>query len=858
MSTTLGDFLFKDIEKNEYLNELYPQLLQCYARKLLDMSSSNVLSAKNINASLRFADLLSKSTDAKRAPHHKMWAQEIITILLFLYPENQRILYYAGSVLENCGNSIGKHLIESPFQEPTLPEQVYAIAKRTLLTVPAENDKVFLAQQKEIYDKMESDAFSYAAPTSLGKSFVMQMYIKAQLQHDEKLNFALIVPSKALITEVRHQTIQNLQDLLKEKNYSIVTSSTDPTLAENKNFILIMTPERLVYLLDQRPYFHIDYLFIDEAHKLTGKNSRAPFYYAAISTLAKRPQNEQPHFIFSSPSIPNPEIYLSLLEGATKGQKNALSYDYSPVSQFKFLLDNESGSVSVYNEHAKKLIPIPDDSMAFFAPVETFQWPFYLGKMAREGHSLFYFSSTKKAIQSAILYAEGLRNLNNPELDALAEKIKNTVHPNYYLAQLIPKGVAYHVGYLPSFIRQNIERLFKKKILRALFCTSTITEGINLPADNLFISSRRNGRVTLSDIEFRNLIGRVGRVKYNLFGNIFFVVDRPDKQSEYLSILETPIEKKRLAMDENVPPKKKAQVVRALLEGESGIVKLKDATLQKYSRLLLGELLENQKSTIWRDFSPFLTDDAIEQIRKKNMDNHPFSTGDMSVSGAQIRHLLSDIRKKHLHYPHIQGSEFDYGEVRTFLENLRTAFQWDIYDKALANSGRLKAYIYPLKRWMEGKGLYYILLKDIEYYADPPKRIYIDSKHRPIFDGSIEHKNYVIANTLKTLEQDIQFKLANYFLHFSTAYRSIYGEHALDDNDWYEFVEFGTTNPLEIFLQKNGFSPEAASFIKGNASSFVTQAGDKYLVSRSLETCGNDDVESECKMVLYNRPDLFD
>lgn len=79
----------------------------------------------------------------------------------------------------------------------------------------------------------------------------------------------------------------------------------------------------------------------------------------------------------------------------------------------------------------------------------------------------------------------------------------------------------------------------------------------------------------------------------------------------------------------------------------------------------------------------------------------------------------------------------------------------------------------------------------------------------------------------------------------------------LGDNDWYEFVEFGTTNPLEIFLQKNGFSREAATFMKKNASSFVTQAGGKYLVSRSLLTCGNSDIKNECEMVLYNRPDLF-
>lgn len=863
MNTTLGDFLFKDIEKNEYLNELYSQLLQCYARKLLDISPLEGLPAKDINASLRFADILSKSTDAKKAPHHKMWAQEIITILLFLYPEDQRTKYYAGSILENCGNTIGKALVKSPFLEPTLSEQVYAIAKRSLLQVPAEHDKVFLAQQKEIYDKMGAGAFSYAAPTSLGKSFVMQMYIKEQLQHDAKLNFALIVPSKALITEVRYQTINNLTNLLKEKNYSIVISSTDPALEENKNFILIMTPERLVYLLDQKPTFRIDYLFIDEAHNLTGKNSRAPYYYAAISTLAKRPQENQPHFIFSSPTIPNPEIYLDLLEGATKGRKNALSYDYSPVSQFKFLLSNADGTVSVYNEHTKKLLPVPDTLPELLGQMKTFEWPRYLGNTLEKEQSLFYFSSTGKAVHSAIAYSECLPDLDDPELDALAGKIKANVHEDYYLAQLIPKGVAYHVGYLPSSIRQNIERLFKEKTIRALFCTSTIAEGINLPADNIFISSRQNGKANLSDIQFRNLIGRVGRVKYNLSGNVFFVIDHPNEQAEYLSMLETPITEKKLAMDETVPAAEKKQVVHALLEGESGIVQLQEK-VQKYARLLLGELLDYRKGSVWRDFSDVLDEDAIEHIRQANKDDSSFSTGDLSISGAQMRRLHKAIQEKHLRYPQIHGTAFDYNEVHAFLENLCTVFQWDIYDKKFAGKindfqqhGRLRYVAGLLKSWMEGKGLHFILCKDIEYHAYPPKSIYIDRNHRPLYDGSPEHKNYVMKDTLKKLEEDIQFKLANYFLHFSTAYRSIYGEDKLGDNDWYEFVEFGTTNPLEIFLQKNGFSREAAAFIKQNAASFVTQANDEYLVSRSLLTCGNSDIKNECEMVLYNRPDLF-
>ena len=43
----------------------------------------------NVDDALRFADLLSKSTHAEKADSHKIWAHEIITMLLTLYPDDE-------------------------------------------------------------------------------------------------------------------------------------------------------------------------------------------------------------------------------------------------------------------------------------------------------------------------------------------------------------------------------------------------------------------------------------------------------------------------------------------------------------------------------------------------------------------------------------------------------------------------------------------------------------------------------------------------------------------------------------------------------------------------------------------------
>ena len=99
----------------------------------------------------------------------------------------------------------------------------------------------------------------------------------------------------------------------------------------------------------------------------------------------------------------------------------------------------------------------------------------------------------------------------------------NEVHGDYYPADIISRGVAYHIGYLPSAIRMRIEELYRKGLIHTIFSTSTLVEGVNLPADNLFITHYKNGRPEMNVVDFKNLVGRVGRIEYNLFGNVFLV-----------------------------------------------------------------------------------------------------------------------------------------------------------------------------------------------------------------------------------------------------------------------------------------------------------------------------------------------
>ena len=77
-------------------------------------------------------------------------------------------------------------------------------------------------------------------------------------------------------------------------------------------------------------------------------------------------------------------------------------------------------------------------------------------------------------------------------------------------------------------------------------------------------------------------------------------------------------------------------------------------------------------------------------------------------------------------------------------------------------------------------------------------------------------------------------------------------------NDWYEYVEYGTTRPLTIFLQRNGFSRETAMYIREHVDEYVVDLDiENPKLRRSIRNCKSASVRKEVESMLYNIPDLF-
>lgn len=227
------------------------------------------------------------------------------------------------------------------------------------LRIPTEATGRFFPAQKEIYDNLERQYFSYSAPTSMGKTFMMRIFIKQQIMEGAQKNFALLIPTKALINEIYGELVDELKSLLKERNYRIVTSAGSIALEQEHNYIFVLTPERMLYILNDDSDLKLDYVFVDEAHKISSDDKRSSFYYMVIEKLEER--KSHPHIIFASPYIPNPDVYLGILEnGQQYNPDNQIACSYAPVSQLKYIVDLWERNIRIFDSYSKKFIKLCD------------------------------------------------------------------------------------------------------------------------------------------------------------------------------------------------------------------------------------------------------------------------------------------------------------------------------------------------------------------------------------------------------------------------------------------------------------------------------------------------------------------
>lgn len=347
------------------------------------------------------------------------------------------------------------------------------------------NGLIEILEQKSSREKIinaENNEICFVAPTSFGKSSLIVEHIKAHWDKAKKI--AIIVPTKSLLMQtyraVRNAKL-NVKILIHDEMYD-----------DEERFVAVFTQERALRLLDKKDDVAFDILYIDEAHRILERDSRAILLLRLIKL--NRIRNKDVQVIYLSPLIT--DIANLKFEESQKIFEQKIKFNIKEPEYFEYRTD---GKVYKYNRFIDSFFEIAKCSNMFE----------YIHSYKTDKTFCYLYAPRKieEFTKKLALTCEYL-----PEKDSIKEIVKNLsayVHEEFYAIEYIKKGIVYLHGKMPDSIKEYLEYKYMQiPEIKFLVANKVVLEGMNFPIDSLFILNGTN----LKGKELTNLIGRVNRL----------------------------------------------------------------------------------------------------------------------------------------------------------------------------------------------------------------------------------------------------------------------------------------------------------------------------------------------------------
>lgn len=405
----------------------------------------------------------------------------------------------------------------------TLAAEEISSADRRQISVDGQTFYLTDFQHQLWENLIKRSRISLSAPTSAGKSFVLEHYLSSLFESPSTNIVIYLVPTRALIAQVSNDLIDHFRGS-DDNRPVILTIPVDPEKELPNRAIYVLTQERLQLALNAHSSFRADVVVVDEAHSIAD-GSRGILLQWVIDDLLNR--NSKMQTLFASPTIRNLELFGKL-------------FGLTDISQFSSVEPTVAQNFLIVSVHAAtkgriSVHTVGDGTMPL-AEVTRLA----LGHtIASRIDKLVYVAAALGKGQSNIIYANGAadtekialllsdlfseRESNDMRL-ALSDLAKEVVHPSYVLSECVRRGVGFHYSNMPTQLRRAIEEAVSNGTIDYLVCTSTLLQGVNLPVKNIFMCAPEKGRGRpLESIDFWNLSGRAGRLRREFQGNIFLI-----------------------------------------------------------------------------------------------------------------------------------------------------------------------------------------------------------------------------------------------------------------------------------------------------------------------------------------------
>ena len=611
------------------------------------------------------------------------------------------------------------------------------------------------------------------APTSYGKSEAICDLLAMECHR----NVCIVVPTKSLVSQTR-KMVSNRLDF----SSSTIISHPNARYSVTERNIFILTQERLMKLLsmDRTLCFHC--LVVDQAHNLLEASERARLLTSAIVVAeARNPQMLVRYltpFLFSTDSL-QLRFCPSSLEGCRVDES---------LKIVKLML-LEDGHLSQYDQFYD----------AFYGLGEEYAEPIDLElRRGTSSKNIIYLNRPINAEGHAIELAEKLARESDSVASDLVERfchdLSSCTHPDYNLIDCAKYGVLYHHGSMAETVRKGVEYLFSQDSqCKYLVTTSTLLEGVNLPATRMFMLDIKKGKGNLSPSSFRNLIGRVCRLN-EVFGS-----------NGQLDLLQPEVYIARSSyMAKNANLRSFVSGVYNANKSHADIIKnsaLENANGSDVDDLsMLQERIENFEPGVLGDYSGKMAQTEIGKICFSN------SLTDLDILDAEER---IDGR--------LRGISAPIGDVLHLIEVISRVFLPEVTDEnliRLQEPEAIRFYAMFLNWRIENIPLPTMIMNFVRYWrkrlADRPdgRYAYVGSRwgeepregYKELWIDVSKKSNKELINLAIVRIQEEQEFVDNRLLK----YMDILHEYGILDEVLWRKVRYGTTNEAVIRLLDNG------------------------------------------------------
>ncbi|MES2458686.1 MAG: DEAD/DEAH box helicase [Bacteroidota bacterium] len=419
-------------------------------------------------------------------------------------------------------------------------EELYATLKIVSHEVSCGKGKIILSSfQKRMWDAMDTySRLGISAPTSAGKSFIL---INKAIDILTKTSGTIIfiVPTISLINQVSN----DLRKKMKELNIydvSVYQTVNNISLFKGDKIIYVLTQERALNALNNQEtgFENIKLLVVDEiqnVEKVSNEDEeRAKTLFDTIQEFKNDKKVDK--IVISGPRLKNINQVVKKWfgeEGESVSEEipSVLNISFS----FKKIKYNRQGQLLMTQHLPLNItteITIIDNFLLRDKILgkkeygdEVHDFLFQLISRDKASGNIIFTGRTKQANETALaLAAKFTGNSTNGQLISMKDFIADTVHPDYSLIPAIDKEIAFHHSKVPQHLRNLVEKSFSRHIINTVVSTTTLMQGVNLPAKNIFIRNPAVGQgQNLTGYEFTNLKGRAGRLMKDLVGRAIII-----------------------------------------------------------------------------------------------------------------------------------------------------------------------------------------------------------------------------------------------------------------------------------------------------------------------------------------------